>query len=173
MSRVPAFVGGVASLLVVVASWSALVPSASTSKDLLVNRGWVERMPKNTKDLVTWFVPLELHGKKFGIAERASHYAFAGERFTYTRSGDKLSLVFQQTDRKATINARAYECKGKAPAPFELCLDLSSGGAKATYYSKKSWKVPGKSAELPLFDLSPLDPEPCVGCVEDASLLFR
>ena len=162
MVRQGAFVGGIAAVLVVFATWTAFespVSMTGGTKDLLANRAWVERMPKSKKDLVTWFVPMDLKGKKFGVAQRASHYAFAGERFVYTRSGDKLVLTFQQTERKTAITAKAYECAGKAPKPFDLCLDLKAGSDKATFYSKKSWKVPGKGqdAELPAFDLAPPD----------------
>jgi hypothetical protein len=168
MYRSGAFLGGIGAALLVFATWSAFEARAPIdasiedgveggSRDLLANRAWVERMPRSKKDLVTWFVPLELRGKRFGVAQRASHYAFAGERFVYTRDGDHLVLTFQQTERKAKITAKAYECAGKAPKPFDLCLDLRSGKEEATFYSKWSWKVPGKGeGELPAFDLEPL-----------------
>lgn len=162
MVRSGAFLGGLGAALFVFATWAAFdLPTSveAEAKDLLANRAWVERMPKSKKDLVTWFVPMDLKGKKFGVAQRASHYAFAGERFVYTRDGDKLVLTFQQTERRATLTAKAYECAGKAPKPFDLCLDLKAGADKATFYSKRSWKVPGKGedAEVPAFDLEPLD----------------
>jgi hypothetical protein len=160
MVRQGAFVGGLGAALLVFATWAALeLPTRGGSKDLVANRAWVERMPKSKKDLVTWFVPMDLGGKRFGVAQRMSHYAFAGERFVYTRDGDRLTLTFQQTERKSTITAKAYECAGKAPKPFDLCLDLKAGNDKATFYSKRSWKRPGEGAdgEVPAFDLRPLE----------------
>lgn len=162
MSRAAAFVLGVCALLTVTAAW--LATEGPHAKDWLANRAWVERMPKDKKDMVTWFVPLSVHKKQFGVAQRMSHYAFVGERFTYERKGDKLTLTFQQTDRKVALVAKAYECKGKAPDPFDLCLDLTAGKEKARFYSRKIWRVPGRSDEVPAFDLTPIEAEPCPSC---------
>ena len=164
MSRPAAFVLGLAALLSVTATWIAF--DGPDSKDLLVNRAWADRMPKDKKDMVTWFVPLSVRSKQFGIAQRMSHYAFVGERFTYVRDGDRMTLTFQQSERKVPLTAKAYECKGKAPEPFDLCLDLKAGNEKATLYSRKGWRspVPSADSELPGFDLSPLEAVPCPRC---------
>ncbi len=159
MSRASAFVAGLAATVVVCGLWFALTPP--TKEDLLVNRAWAERMPRDRKDMVTWFVPLDMNGKKFGIAEQMSHFAFAGERFVYTRDGGRLTLSFQQTGRKMTLDTKVRDCKGTAPQGFDLCLDLTAGGERVTFYSKRSWTIPNpnpKADELPGFDLRPVEP---------------
>ena len=171
MSRAAAFFLGLAALAGVLGVWSQVAEPAADgpTADLLANRAWVNRMPRSKKDIVSWLIPLEVSGKRFGVAQKSSHYWFAGERFTYTRQGPSLRLTFQQSDRRVDVNAKAYDCRGKAPSGFDYCLDLTRKGAKVTLYSKKAWKVPkGTEAwELPDVDLEPLEAEPCPSCLDE------
>ena len=166
MKRVWGFVLGLVALGAVLATWSRVADDPEPAADLLVNRAWVDRMPKSKKDIVTWFIPLEIRKKRFGVAQKSSHYWFAGERFVYTRQGGTLRLTFQQSDRRVDVKARAYECRGKAPKGFDYCLDLTRRGNKVTLYSKKGWKVPKGSDELPAIDLTPLEEGGCAECTD-------
>ena len=167
MNRALVFIVGLASLGAVLGTWSRVTEPVEPSADLIVNRAWVDRMPKSKKDVVTWFIPLEVRKKRFGVAQKSSHYWFAGERFVYTRQGGRLRLTFQQSDRRVDLTARAYDCRGKAPSGFDYCLDLTRKGQKKTLYSKKAWKVPREAdSEVPAIDAAPLEPEACDRCID-------
>lgn len=128
----------------------------------VVNRAWVQRMPRSTKDIVTWFIPMELRGKRFGVTQKSSHFWFAGERFTWTRQGSKLRMTYQQSGKTLSVGARAYACK---KGGFDYCLDLTRGDRKATLYSKKNWTIPRRSADVPEVDTTPVQGA-CDTCVE-------
>jgi hypothetical protein len=169
MSRAAAFFLGCLALAGVLGVWSTVADDpVDPAADLLTNRAWVNRMPKSKKDIVTWFIPLEVDKKRFGVAQKSSHYWFAGERFVYTRQGGTLRLTFQQSDRRVELQGRAYDCRGKAPSGFDYCLDLTRKGNTITLYSKKAWKVPkgAERWEVPDVDLTPLADEGCASCVD-------
>ncbi|HHO51681.1 MAG TPA: hypothetical protein ENK18_12605 [Deltaproteobacteria bacterium] len=159
MKQITVFTLGMLALTGVLEVWLEL---ADHEANMVTNRAWVERMPKDKKDVVSWFVPMQIRGKRFGVLQRNSHYWFAGERFTWTQQSDRLNLTFQQSDRRVQLKAKAYACRDHG---FELCLDLTSGGQKITLYSKKKWRVPAEGIDaLPAFDTTPLEPARCEAC---------
>lgn len=161
MQKITVFALGVVALASVLGVWQELATPEAT---MLTNRAWVERMPRDKKDVVSWFVPMQVRGKRFGVVQRNSHYWFAGERFTWTQQAERLTLTFQQSDRRVQVKAKAYACKEKG---FELCLDLMAKGQKVTLYSMKKWRVPSKGIDaLPAFDTTPLEEASCVDCAD-------
>jgi hypothetical protein len=116
---------------------------------LLANRVWAERSPQSERDLVLYFVPLQLGSKRSGVIQRASRYAYGGEVFAWQR--DESVLVLEMSQRKQTfrIPARTWACgANEAPKGFDLCLELGAGDDKVRLFSRKGWRVP-KGEDLP------------------------
>lgn len=161
MQRIATFAIGALTLISVTTVWRIMADDQAANR--IENRAWVERMPRNDKDVVTWFVPMQVRGKRFGVAQRTSNFWFAGERFGWSKQGDSLRLTFQQSDRRVSLNARAYACK---VGGFELCLDLVHNGNKTTLYSKKRWTLPRSNmGELPALDFDPVVAS-CSACTD-------
>lgn len=84
-------------------------------------------------------------------------------------------MEFPQDGRKATFTTRIWSCKGEAPKPFDLCLELRKDGAKLVLYSHaKSSKA---QQNLPAFDdralvQTGLD-SACEDCVESLPEWFE
>lgn len=150
---------------------SLLFGDTESNKDdpkLFANRVWAERIAKDERDPVLYFVPLEAGSKRTGVIERASRYAFSGEIFRWSRDKSTLSLEFPQKRNKAKVTVRTWACANEAPKGFELCLELSDGQAKQRMYSRKDWRVP-KGEDLPvtigdLPDLSDAFVDDCASC---------
>ena len=107
----------------------------------LANRIWIERMPENSRDLVWHFVAIDHERGKFGAVGRSSNWRHFADVFKWRANGNKLVLNFPQERKRARVPVRTWECKGEAPAPFELCLKVGSGDRGHTFYSRRRWKV--------------------------------
>ncbi|MBX2804103.1 MAG: hypothetical protein KTR31_40950 [Myxococcales bacterium] len=161
MHRIATFAIGIITFVSVMTVWRVMADDQAANR--IENRAWVERMPRNGKDVVTWFVPMKLRGKQFGVAQRTSHFWFTGERFSWTQQGEHVRLTFQQSDRRVSLTARAYACK---VGSFELCLDLVHNGNKTTLYSKKRWTLPRTDVtELPAIRFEPVGAT-CSACTD-------
>lgn len=124
------------------------------------NRFWIDHMPHDQRDLVRQFVPLVHQGRQFGVMGRASHWRVHLDRFLWEKEGDRLRFRFPQDDRRLELAVRSWSCKGEAPAPFELCLELSRGDWRRRLYSRNDWKVgPRDTSALPAELAAPALPE--------------
>ncbi len=111
----------------------------------LVNQVWVERMPQNQQDMIAHMVVLDQDGHQFGIIGRSSTWRHFLEVFGWRLENDRLKLFFPQERQRAEVKARTWRCKGEAPEPFELCLELRQNDRSLKFYSRKDWVV--KDAE--------------------------
>lgn len=138
-----------AALLVLAVSTAAVLwNSSGDSEEVdtaraehLANRIWLERMPQGSRDMVWNFVAVDHERAKVGVVGRSSNWRFFGEAFKWRLRGDKLGFYFPQQDRRARVPVRTWECKGEAPAPFELCLQFGTGDRSHVFYSRRKWKV--------------------------------
>jgi hypothetical protein len=99
---------------------------------LLFGRIWVEAKPDKPTDYVHG--ALLLPRPSIGLFHRSSAYDFHFERFDYKRDGNKVSVTFPQSGKKADIGFTIKACD--ALPPFDLCLDLDAnpwGGPKRYY----------------------------------------
>jgi hypothetical protein len=113
---------------------------------LLVNRFWVERYPKDPRDMVLRSAFLSREGERVGAIGRSSQYRIGFEMFGWRLEGRRLFAHFPQDDLQAEFEARAWRCKDKEPE-FELCLELKSAGRSLQFHSRDEWEVGDAPAE--------------------------
>jgi hypothetical protein len=125
----------------------------------LVNQIWIERMPKDERDLVHVGVLVQREGRRVGVVARASRWRAFQDAFVWRLDKDMLRTRFPQDDKRYSLRARTWECEGEAPRPFQLCLELARGERKLRFYSMKDWVVrPRADGPLPR-DIAPLAPD--------------
>ncbi|MDP2343113.1 MAG: hypothetical protein Q8O67_19305 [Deltaproteobacteria bacterium] len=118
------------------------VEAAGVDWKIVENRVWIERMPKNERDMIRQLVLLnEEDGKKPGAVMRCSKFRWLVDAVKWSHKGSRLHLNFLQVREEREATVRSWSCKGDAPKPFELCLELSDGDKKRRYYSMKEWVV--------------------------------
>lgn len=161
-------IAGPVALLALVAAtgfwWTRADPSKDDPK-LFANRIWAERDRRDDRDLVLYFMPIEVGSKRGGTMTRSSRYAFAGEVFRWSRDGANLKLELPQSQRTVALGVRTWSCAGEAPKGFDLCLELTQGKDKLQLYSRKGWKIPrGEDLPIPVADVPDLPA--CSDCTE-------
>jgi hypothetical protein len=117
-------------------------PEASDAK-LLVNRIWVDKLPKKETDYFELLVLVD--DEPVGLFRRASQYEGNYALFRYeVRGDDKLQLLFPQDKSKHEAKYKARACDEK---DFDYCLDIDGAprGVKR-YLSRKEWEL-GADAE--------------------------
>jgi hypothetical protein len=115
-------------------------PSADGTQ-WVVNHVWVERLPENERDMIGHLALIQHPRARIGVAGRSSQWRHFIELFKWGLERDRLSLYFPQEEVKARVKVRTWSCAGEAPEPFEICLEISSGKRKATYYSREDWVI--------------------------------
>jgi hypothetical protein len=109
----------------------------------VANQLWIERTPRHERDLVHHLALLEKNAQqRFGITGRSSRWRLEVDRVHWRwQKPGRLEVTFPQQQNHIHFDTRAWECKGEAPAPFELCLELSCDGKSVTFYSRKDWVI--------------------------------
>ena len=107
----------------------------------LANHVWLERLPTDERDMITHFLAIDSRDGRFGLVGRSSTWRHVIEVFKWHREDDRLRLFFPQERSRAAFKVRTWECKGEAPAPFELCLELARGDRSVVLYSRHDWVV--------------------------------
>lgn len=125
----------------------------------LVNQVWIERMPKDQRDMIGHLVLVEVPEGRVGAAGKSSQWRILVELFQWGLEGKRLSVFFPQERVKAQLEVRTWSCEGEAPRPFELCLEVSNGRRKATFYSMEEWHIEPDRAEASLAELRESYPE--------------
>lgn len=116
----------------------------------VLNQVWIERMPRDTRDMVRQFVVFETERRRLGLAQAMSHWRVVADRFTWTLEGDLMTADFPQARRRVQLALRTWSCQGEAPAPFELCLEVTLGRQKLAFFSRSDWRIePKGSVGLP------------------------
>ena len=104
----------------------------------VVNRVWVNKVPKNDRDVVTHLVLLDRMKQRVAGVAHVSSWRLYVDRLRYRLDGDTLHLESPQDQTKATLKFRTWACPKEAPAPFDLCLELRDGRRKVTFYSERA-----------------------------------
>jgi len=136
-----AIVGGLGLAAWKIACVSCCGDAEATSARYLENRAWIERMPQNDRDVVNHVLVLKSRDGRFGAAGRSSAWRHMIEIFRWQREENRLTLEFPQERVRAEFVVRTWECEDEAPAPFELCLELSRQGRAVRFYSRHDWVV--------------------------------
>ena len=126
---------------------TATVAAAHDSEHLLVDRLWIDHLPKSDKDTVN--VLIVLTQEPVGVFQSTSAWKGEYEVFGYELRGNELRTLFPQNGDRDKIRVDARHCdKGE----MDYCLELkgASRGVKK-YYSMEGWEVGGadlRTAEL-------------------------
>ncbi|NVB38944.1 hypothetical protein G6O69_13970 [Pseudenhygromyxa sp. WMMC2535] len=108
----------------------------------LVNRPWIDHVPEDGRDMIGHLVVLEHPKGHFGATGRSSSWRHRVEVFKWEQHGDALHFFFPQDRVRSAVEVRTWACKGEAPAPFDLCLELRArNGRSMTLYSRKDWEI--------------------------------
>ena len=101
------------------------------------DRIWIDQLPSKPKDTGNAFVAVTK--QPMGVFQSASQYKGSFEIFSYKASGDKLQIVYPQTDEKEKVAVRAWKCKER---DMDYCLELSGAtrGVKR-YRSRRGWEI--------------------------------
>jgi hypothetical protein len=108
----------------------------------LVNHLWIERVPRNTRDMVWHFLAVEQDQRRVGVLGRASRWRVFSDGFVWKVEGDRLRGTFPQNNCHLDLQVRTWPCAGEAPKPFELCLELKGRDNQVyRYFSRRDWVV--------------------------------
>jgi hypothetical protein len=109
--------------------------------DRLVNQLWIERLPRDRRDRVFHLALVQQENRRVGAVARASAWQAHIDAFVWQLRGNEISVRFPQTGQRLTGTVRTWTCKGQAPQPFELCLELRRGKDVLRFYSKHDWVI--------------------------------
>ncbi len=107
----------------------------------VVNQLWIERIPTDSRDMIGHLVLVRHQRGRIGGIGKSSQWRHFVELFQWGLEGNVLSVYFPQDDAKGKVKVRSWNCKGEAPEPFELCLELSTGRRAIRYYSREDWVI--------------------------------
>jgi hypothetical protein len=125
----------------------------------LTNQVWLERMPKDQRDMIYATVLLESQGRRVGVVARASRWRSFNDGFVWRLEKDNVVRArFPQENKLFTVRARTWECAGEAPPPFQLCLEVKRGNQVLRFYSRKDWVVRPREEGPPPSDIDWLAP---------------
>lgn len=128
-------------------------PTGGEAPADLVNRPWIERVPRDERDMVRAFLFSSVRDHHVGFAHHGSWFRRTIDQVEWRVDRDRLTIVNKQDGSKETWAFRVWGCD--APRPFDLCLELSAGSKATRYYSRASLR---RVADLPpeLQGLAPL-----------------
>jgi hypothetical protein len=109
----------------------APAPREDRSVKRLVNQVWIERMPRHQRDMIWGGVLIEDGKDRVGVISHGSQWRVHADVLLWRLDGDLLRTRFPQDDRRYDLKARTWECEGRAPEPFQLCLELRRGDSRA------------------------------------------
>lgn len=110
------------------------------SKPGVENQMWLERLPRSPQDKVLYlmFAARDDSAERIGLVQEASVWERRMELFIYGLVRDKARLVFPQDGRAVVLTLKPYDCEGRAPEPFTMCLDVADERGNAlTLYSNE------------------------------------
>lgn len=118
-------------------SSSSEQPVANDGRELVLDRIWIDHIPKTDRDTIQVFAALS--EEPFGVFQAASTWKGQYEVFRHEAKGNELRVVYPQTNDRETIKHNARRCSENQ---MDFCLELSGGsrGVKR-YYSRKGWEI--------------------------------
>lgn len=107
-----------------------------------VNQVWIDHIPRDDRDMITHFVLIDHRDGQFGAIGDSSQWRHIIDVFRWQLQRDTLRLYFPQERARGEVKIRTWRCEGEAPAPFELCLELTTkNGRRVAFYSRDEWKI--------------------------------
>lgn len=121
----------------------AALLGAGAGAPRLHNQVWIERLPVDDRDMIHHLVLVDDEGERFGAFGKSSQWRHFVELFRWAREDARLTLLLPQERRRLDLGVKVWECAGEAPAPFQLCLELSNKRKTMRYYSRHDWSLDG------------------------------
>ncbi len=115
----------------------------AASAPRLHNQVWIERLPTDDRDMIHHLVLVDDEGERFGAFGKSSQWRHFVELFRWAREDARLTLLLPQERKRLDLGVKVWECAGEAPAPFQLCLELSNKRQTMRYYSRHDWSLDG------------------------------
>ncbi len=114
-------------------------PVVADSEQLVLDRIWIDHIPRNDRDTVQVFAAIS--EEPFGVFQAASTWKGQYELFRYEARGSELRIVYPQSNERETVRHKARRCSENQ---MDYCLELDGGtrGVKR-YYSRKGWEIEG------------------------------
>ena len=129
--------------LMAVAAWRWHRSGGDASMDaahddsLVVDRLWIDHLPRNDRDTVNIFLAID--EESVGVFQATSAWHGVFDIFRFEHDGDQLRLVFPQDGTREKVRARARRCDA---GEMDFCLELTgSGHGVKRYYSRKGWEI--------------------------------
>ena len=163
------------ALTVAALRWGALggegqLEPLKRSKIAVTNRVWQNRKPQNATDLTFHMVLADKAKVRAGALAEVSQWRFTLERIRFSVSGNTLVIEAPQSKARTKLKFRSWACGREAPAPFDLCLELSHRGRKMRLYSRSASRFGGLQAVDSPLSVTPLvlsdESVACTDCVE-------
>ena len=112
---------------------------AAHEDKLVLDRIWIDHMPKHDRDQISVFVAIT--DEPIGVFQTASTWKGHFELFRYEAHGDEMRILYPQDSDRERVKTKARKC---SHGDFDYCLELdgSSRGVKR-YYSRKGWEIDG------------------------------
>ncbi|MCB9649120.1 MAG: hypothetical protein H6730_21320 [Deltaproteobacteria bacterium] len=156
------------ALILGYAGYRTSAPELARKPDVkITNRVWVNKVPKNDRDVVTYFVLLDRMKQRVGALAHVSAWRLYADRLRFRLDGSTLVLESPQEQATTKFKVRTWACPKEAPKPYDLCMELSQGSRKIVLYSERSaaFVAPAWAEGAAL--------GPCEGCTEgDLTRLF-
>lgn len=106
------------------------------------NRAWIERMPRTPRDMTKKIAFIHDDGERMGVVVHSSEFRLFLDVFHWFRRDDgRVRMTFPQDQKERLPFVRAWKCKGEAPAPFELCLEVKHNDQRHLFYSMEEWEI--------------------------------
>src|SRR6185436_17151842 len=82
--------------------WSGMISNlfSSTGNDLVPQRPWIERLPKDERDRIGAFVVGRFEGQDLGLISHSSVFSRHMELMTWKMDGEQLLLEIMQDGKK-------------------------------------------------------------------------
>lgn len=125
----------------------------------LANQIWLDRLPRDQRDMVNAAVLIERQGRRVGVMARGSRWRSFNDGFVWRlEQNNVVRARFPQENKLYTVRVRTWACAGEAPAPFQLCLEVKRGDQTLRYYSRNDWVVRPREDGPPAADVAWLAP---------------
>jgi hypothetical protein len=143
MTRNLAALAAIGALAVGSYKLATAVFGEAASAPRLHNQVWIERLPTDDRDMIHHLVMIDEDGERFGAFGKSSQWRHFVELFRWAREENRLTLLLPQDRKRLELGVKVWECAGEAPAPFQLCLELSNKRKTMRYYSRHDWSLDG------------------------------
>lgn len=103
----------------------------------LANRPWFSAQLSDPRQPLRSLMLIERG--HVGARTEGSAYQFTLSVARWQLDKDRLDLVLLQDEKRMRYTARTWACKGEAPEPFDLCLELRGDAGVERFYSGIDW----------------------------------